>query len=66
MAKEGTPFIGVLYAGFIMTPKDGPVVLEYNCRFGDPETQVLLPLLKSDLYEIMAACVAGRFVQQNI
>jgi formyltetrahydrofolate-dependent phosphoribosylglycinamide formyltransferase len=66
MAKEGTPFIGVLYAGFIMTPKDGPVVLEYNCRFGDPETQVLLPLLKSDLYEIMAACVAGRLDQQNI
>ena len=58
MSKEGNVYKGVLYTGFIIT-KDGPAVLEYNCRFGDPETQVLLPLLDSDLYEIMTACIWG-------
>lgn len=58
MAAEGRPYQGVLYTGFIIT-KDGPAVLEYNCRFGDPEAQVLLPLLESDLYSVMQACVSG-------
>ena len=58
MASAGTPYVGVLYAGLMLT-KSGPAVIEYNCRFGDPETQVLLPLLKSDLVEVMLACCDG-------
>ncbi|GKY94594.1 hypothetical protein MPSEU_000424900 [Mayamaea pseudoterrestris] len=58
MAERGTPYVGCLYAGMMLTPK-GPYVLEFNCRFGDPETQVLLPLLETDLYEIMRACCTG-------
>ena len=54
MNKEGRPFKGCLYFGLMLTPK-GPKVIEYNCRFGDPETQVVLPLLKSDLMEVMMA-----------
>ena len=54
MREEGCPFRGCLYFGLMLT-KDGPKVIEYNCRFGDPETQVVLPLLKSDLFEIMRA-----------
>jgi len=57
-AKEGYPFVGVLYAGMMLTPT-GPKTLEFNCRFGDPETQVLLPLLDSDLFDIMTACADG-------
>ncbi|MBQ4155660.1 MAG: phosphoribosylamine--glycine ligase [Clostridia bacterium] len=52
MNKEGRSFSGCLYFGLMLT-KNGPKVIEYNCRFGDPETQVVLPLLKSDLFEIM-------------
>jgi phosphoribosylamine--glycine ligase/phosphoribosylaminoimidazole synthetase len=57
-AQVGTPYKGVLYAGLMLT-KDGPRLLEYNCRFGDPEAQVLLSLLNTDLVEIALACVAG-------
>lgn len=58
LAAAGTPYIGVLYAGLILTP-DGPMALEYNCRFGDPETQVLLPLLGDDLLQVIDRCMAG-------
>ena len=54
MRSEGCPFKGCLYFGLMMTP-NGPRVIEYNCRFGDPETQVVLPLLKTDLLTIMQA-----------
>lgn len=54
MEQEGRPFKGCLYFGLMLT-KNGPYVIEYNCRFGDPETQVVLPLLESDLLEIMLA-----------
>lgn len=58
MASEGIPYKGLLYTGVIMTA-NGPKVIEYNCRFGDPETQAVLPLLDGDLAEIMLACVNG-------
>ena len=58
MQKEGCPFKGCLYFGLMLTP-DGPKVIEYNCRFGDPETQVVLPLLQSDLLKIMLATTNG-------
>ena len=58
MAKDGSPFTGVLYAGLMMT-EDGPKVLEYNVRFGDPETQVLLPLLKTDLLAVLDEAAGG-------
>lgn len=59
LAADGSPFVGVLYAGVMLTA-DGPRVLEFNARWGDPEAQVLLPLLDADLVPIMQACVDGR------
>lgn len=59
MNKEGRTFKGCLYFGLMIT-KDGPKVIEYNCRFGDPETQVVLPLLESDLLDIMMATTDGQ------
>lgn len=58
MKEEGRPFKGCLYFGLMLTP-DGPKVIEYNCRFGDPETQVVLPLMKSDLLTVMQATTNG-------
>ena len=59
MNREGRTFKGCLYFGLMLTP-DGPKVIEYNCRFGDPETQVVLPLLKTDLLTVMQATAAGK------
>ena len=65
MNAEGRSFRGCLYFGLMLTP-DGPKVIEYNCRFGDPETQVVLPLLESDLLEIMLACREGTLAQTEV
>ena len=65
MKAEGRPFQGVLYFGLMLTP-DGPKVVEYNARFGDPETQPLLMRLESDLFEIFNACVDGTLDQIDI
>ena len=65
MNAEGRPFKGCLYFGLMLTPK-GPKVIEYNCRFGDPETQVVLPLLESDLLTIMRACTKGTLAETEV
>ena len=65
MKAEGRPFKGCLYFG-LMIPTDGPKVIEYNCRFGDPETQVVLPLLKSDLLTIMQAVSDGKLAETAV
>ncbi|NQT72572.1 MAG: phosphoribosylamine--glycine ligase [Chloroflexi bacterium] len=65
MAQEGCPYKGVLYAGLMITA-DGPKVLEFNARFGDPETQVILPLLKTDFVNIMQAVIENRLAQVSI
>lgn len=65
MEQEGCPYQGCLYAGLMLTA-DGPKVVEFNARFGDPETQVVLPLLQSDLAQIMLACAEGRLDEMTI
>ena len=65
MNAEGCPFKGCLYFGLMLTP-DGPKVIEYNCRFGDPETQVVLPLLEGDLLHIMEACTNGTLADEDV
>ena len=65
MRAEGCPFKGCLYFGLMLTPK-GPKVIEYNCRFGDPETQVVLPLLKTDLLTVMQAVENGTLGELNV
>ncbi len=65
MAAEGRPFKGCLYFGLMLTPK-GPKVIEYNCRFGDPETQVVLPLLESDLLTVMQAVTAEKLAETEV
>jgi phosphoribosylamine--glycine ligase len=65
MRAEGRPFVGVLYAGVMLTD-EGARVLEFNCRFGDPEAEVVLPLLDSDLLDVLDACVDGKLQQCNV
>ncbi len=65
MASEGAPFVGVLFAGFMLTT-DGPKVLEFNVRMGDPETQAVLPLLHSDLFEIALSAAQGNLSPTNV
>ena len=65
MREEGRPFQGCLYFGLMLT-QDGPKVIEYNSRFGDPETQVVLPRLKTDLVEILEACIDGTLKELDI
>ena len=65
MADEGAPFKGVLYIGLMMTPR-GPQVLEFNARFGDPETQAILVRLESDLVEALEACIDGRLAETKL
>jgi phosphoribosylamine--glycine ligase len=65
MAQEDTPFVGILYCGLMMTAR-GPQVLEFNARFGDPETQAILLRLESDLVEALEACIDGRLAQTEL
>jgi phosphoribosylamine--glycine ligase len=65
LAKRGSPFVGVLYAGLMVTAS-GPKVIEFNCRFGDPEAQVILPLLESDLLEVLRAAANGKLDPQSL
>lgn len=65
MRADGVPFTGILYAGLMMT-EEGPKVLEFNCRFGDPETEVVLPLLKTDLVDAIGASLAGQLQMEPL
>jgi phosphoribosylamine---glycine ligase len=65
LAQRGSPFVGVLYAGLMLTD-DGPRVLEFNCRFGDPETQAVVPLLEDDLLGVLAAAAHGDLRERDL
>lgn len=65
LRKENIKYCGVLYAGMMLT-SDGPKTLEFNCRFGDPETQVILPLLENDLYDVMMASCQNNLSRVNL
>ena len=65
MAAEGRPFVGIIFFGLMLTA-EGPKVLEYNARFGDPEAQVVLPRMKNDIIEVMEACVNGKLDQVDL
>lgn len=65
MKAEGRDFVGVLFCGLMLTA-DGPKVLEYNARFGDPETQVVLPRMKNDIIDVMEACIDGRLSEISL
>ncbi len=65
MKEEGYPYQGILYAGLMIT-EEGPKVVEYNCRFGDPECQVIVPAMKSDLLEVILACTKGDLARTDI
>lgn len=65
MAKEGRPFVGVLFIGLMLT-EDGPKVLEYNARFGDPEAQVVIPRMKNDIVDVFEACINGTLESINL
>ncbi len=65
MAAEGRPFTGIIFFGLMLT-EEGPKVLEYNARFGDPEAQVVLPRMKNDMIEVMEACVEGRLSEIDL
>ncbi len=66
LQKRGIDYRGILYAGLMITPAGEPKILEYNCRFGDPETQAILPLLATPLDEILLACTQQKLAQQTI
>ncbi len=65
LGSEGIVYKGMLYVGLMLT-EQGPKVVEFNCRFGDPETQVVLPLLKSDLMELLLACARGQLAKETV
>lgn len=65
MAAEGRPFVGVIFFGLMLT-EDGPKVLEYNARFGDPEAQVVLPRMKNDIIDVMEACIDGKLSELKL